>query len=299
MYLLCLCILLIGNTGLFSQDTPAMHILYTANLSGALEDCGCSDTIVGGMSRVSPFIRQFRQTHPHTLVVDGGDFLTSYTLPEVNRLMADFLSRTPYDAVNFGDQEFVESAAFLFAGPDSFAARIPFTSANLFNRTTAQRLALPVREMVVNHIPVRIIGLTSPAAFEFIRAPELNITNPEEVLLSLAPLAEHDRVLDVVLFHGEWEAAQGLLKNFPWIDVLICGHNQYLRYEKYPGSVLCESGLEGEYIGHLSVYSAADGWRFENEFLPITKDFPFDPHMQERVDRYNQELLKGLKPPEN
>ncbi|MEZ4761685.1 MAG: hypothetical protein R3C26_00325 [Calditrichia bacterium] len=47
-------------------------------------------------------------------MLDSGDALLSYPLPEANRTMLQLLSIAKYDALNIGDQEFVESADFIF-----------------------------------------------------------------------------------------------------------------------------------------------------------------------------------------
>lgn len=71
-------------TFLFASDhhTPTIHIVYTGNLNCSLDDCRCGGELVGGLTRITTVVDSLRGKYPGLILLDGGDHLSSYSLPE-------------------------------------------------------------------------------------------------------------------------------------------------------------------------------------------------------------------------
>lgn len=87
-----------------SQQRPVkLRILFTANLRGVLEPCGCQVLQAGGLSRRATLLRALRQQSGPTLVVDAGDNLPpSRARPETLAFVFSALKHMRYDGVNVG-----------------------------------------------------------------------------------------------------------------------------------------------------------------------------------------------------
>lgn len=282
------------NTALLSREpnSPEIHLIYTGNLNCTLDDCRCDDELAGGFTRIMAVLDSLRERHPGLILVDAGDFLNSYSLPNANRLMLELLAPAGYAALNLGDQEFVESPAFL----KSANPPLPFLSGNVLLKTSREPAApLRMQKTRAGQISLSILGLVDAEAFEFISAEGLEIIPPEKALQAVQAEVNDPAGLQILLFHGRWQRASELLREFPWIDAVVLAHNQRRQFQVQSGAALAECGSEGEYIGRLRITRAGDSWAFENEFIPIHRRFPPNQEAQQKVDKYYRRLRDGVK----
>lgn len=286
------------NTPLYSREPPSpeIHLIYTGNLNCTLDDCRCDDEFAGGFTRVLAVLDSLRERHPGFVLVDAGDFLNSYSLPNANRLMLEMLSPAGYAALNLGDQEFVESPAFLESANRELETPLPFLSGNVLLKTGRKPVApLRMQKIRAGQISLSLLGLVDAEAFEFISAEDIMIIPPEEALRALQAEANDPAGLQILLFHGSWQRAGELLRQFPWIDVVVLAHNQRRQFQVQSGAALAECGSEGEYLGRLHITRAGDSWAFENEFIPILRRISPNRDAQRKVDDYYRRLQGGGK----
>lgn len=277
---------------LFAKDhhSSTIHIVYTGNLNCSLDDCRCGGNIVGGVTRIITVVDSLRAKFPNLILLDGGDYLSSYSLPAANREMLSLLSRLHYTALNLGDQEFVESENFIFEVSQENKLQLPYISSNLFGENSSMPLAEPFKIANKTETPLRILGSIDPGAFEFISPGNLIVTSPEVFLDQQTPADTGDAELQILLFHGRAQKARELLKKNSWIDVIVLAHNQELRFEVKDKTAIVESGTEGQYIGHLQINRNGDSWEFQNEFIPIYDRIPPNRAAQEQVDEYYRKI---------
>ncbi|MCB0298510.1 MAG: hypothetical protein KDE52_00555 [Calditrichaeota bacterium] len=282
---------LLFATGCSAQkpDIAAIHIVYTTNLNGALRDCNCGGAVVGGMTRTLTLIDSLRREHPDLLLLDSGDALLSYPLPEANRTMLQLLSIAKYDALNIGDQEFVESADFIFRETAAQQLDLPHISGNL-DWKSGENAQLPgIVKTDVNQLKINIYGVINPAVFGFISVPEIQVNDPAA---HFADWQLDESALQILLYHGSFENAAAFVGQHPGIAAVILGHNQTQRETIEKGTIFLETGFEGEYLGHLVISRKAGEWQFNNEFIPVLADVPPHPVAHKIVDDYFRQLLK-------
>lgn len=283
------------GTPLFARNhnTSTIHIVYTGNLNCSLDDCRCGGNLVGGLTRIITVVDSLRAKYPNLVLLDGGDHLSSYSLPEANRVMLPLLSQLHYTALNLGDQEFVESEYFVFEVSQENKLHLAYISSNFFGENSLGGLAEPFKIVNEAETLIRIFGCTDPDAFEFISAGNLTIASPGTFLYQQAFAGTGDSELQILLFHGRPEKARELLKKCSWIDIVVLGHNQELRFEVEDKTAFVESGTEGQYVGHLQVNRSGNTWEFQNEFIPIYDRIPPNREAQKEVDAYYRKIRKS------
>lgn len=288
-YFAAMALLFASGCSAQNPDIAAIHIVYTSNLNGALRDCNCGGAVVGGMTRTLTLIDSLRREHPDLLLLDSGDALLSYPLPEANRTMLQLLSIAKYDALNIGDQEFVESADFIFRETAALQLDLPHLSGNL-DWKSGENAQLPgIVTTDVNRLKINIYGVINPAVFEFISVPEIRVNDPAAKAADW-PLDES--ALQILLYHGSFENAAAFVGQHPGIAAVILGHNQTQRETVEKGTIFLETGFEGEYLGHLEISRKAGEWQFNNEFIPVLADVPPHPVAHPIVENYFRQLLK-------
>lgn len=287
----------LGCSAVLAQErsSSAIRLIYTGNLNCALDDCQCGDKTVGGLTRILTALDSLRQKYPDLILVDGGDFLNSYPLPQANQLMLSLLSRARFTALNMGDQEFVQGTDFPFDTRRNFNLNLPLLCSNITGWNSRNFLAVQMINVENRGTAVTIMGVVSPDAFEFISPEPLNILSPAETLENLQTLVDTSSGLQILLFHGRPAEAEKLAEKFPWLDVIVLSHNQEMRFARKKRTAFVESASEGEYIGHLEIRQKDSSWEFENEFIPIYESIPPDPEAKRQVNEYRRKLRKSQK----
>jgi 2',3'-cyclic-nucleotide 2'-phosphodiesterase (5'-nucleotidase family) len=274
--------IIVGCTQTSSSSKPyEIHIAYTGNLNGALQDCNCGGVLVGGMTRIITLIDSLRQIYPDLLLLDGGDAFFSYSLPEANRAMQQLMAIAKYDAINIGDQELVESVGFLSESD------LPYLSANLIFPQQPGR-TLPEKTISVSGKQINIVAYTDPEAFSFIKPDDIAFRKIE-----FNKQKNRQSLLNILLFHGDFDRAKQFADSLKAFDIVIMGHNQSQTDSLWHNTIFLESGFEGEYLGVLTVKMSGDSLLYKNEWIPVTEDVPADSAAQKIADDYMQTLLNG------
>lgn len=270
-------------------NADGIEIVFTANLNGAIEDCQCGGDTVGGFDRILTQIKNIRAQNPNVILLDSGDMLTSYSLPAANQAMLKMLWLAKYNALNLGDQEFVESADFLKLNTINKQAELPFLSSNLFLEEIEKFPLIRSRKISYQEFKIVILGLVNKETFHFIQPSGMQFKAPGEVLTTIsADVDEND--FHVLMYHGDWESARKLAAEFRWINLILLGNNQERRFEFIGETALAESGGDGEFLGKISVRKENGDWAFAHEFLPIMADMPISPEAIMVVEEYYQQI---------
>lgn len=258
-------------------QTQRLTIAITTNLNGALDDCQCSPVLVGGLTRISTIIERIQQRHNGVFIAGGGDFLASYSNLANNRLMFKLANQLPYQFLAIGDQEFVEGTEQLLQWITENGNHI-LLPANLQSESHTFGDMADSRTFEVDDLQVAVINLIAPEAFEVVQPEDISsgsITEP--ILRAEARLKAAD--LQLLVWHGNWDSARKLQEQFPWLDVIMISHNQYRGFQQIGQTALIETGVDGEYVGRLTVNLGKTEERFEYQFIPVTLDVPADSRL--------------------
>ncbi len=271
-----------------------IHLAYTSNLNCNLETCHCGGNDLGGMVQLLNAVDSLRARYPDLILVDSGDFLNTYTLPLANEVMIELMAAAKYDFLNTGDQEFVEGKDFLLSRARQF--KLPLISATIVKRKTGESL-FPAYQIVHRKgIRTAILGVVPPQSFDFIEEPTIRIRKIVPVLRQILPeITAHSDIVVLLLHAGRW-TADSLLKQFPELDVVICGHTQEKFVRKVGEKYLVQAGQDGEYLGLLTLEKQKNGgFKISNQFLPVGPEYKENQWARERVNQYYKSLMKKVQ----
>lgn len=229
MFLRKIAIILILGSGFItgcSQDKPkGIRVIYSGELSGYLEPCGCAEGIVGGLSRLGTAIHDsLRKWDGSAILLDAGGFAEPYTRKgdQKNRAILEAFSSLEYDAVNISPRDLLAGLDLLQWAQDTLG--LPLISANLVYRATGK--ALFPRWVIKNigNTKIGIISCGRVSLHDFSAAIPENLTflDPATVLPDI--LAEIRPGCDLIILLCDFSAreARSLGSQNIGIDVIIC-----------------------------------------------------------------------------
>jgi 2',3'-cyclic-nucleotide 2'-phosphodiesterase (5'-nucleotidase family) len=273
----CLITILIFLLGSHLRAEP-LYLIYTSNINGALQNCGCGVDPPGGIGRVKSIIDQIRSKHQRVILIDGGDFFNSYPFPLLDEAMLKALEVLEYDLFIAGDQEFVEGSAFYNKLQMILGNRL-LISNNGSDNLQSFSISLESDNM-------RIYGLLSPKVFNFIEVPAaLHLRNPSHINLK----SKNRRDLNVVVMHGYLGEAQQFARRNQSIDLVLLAHDQSKGIWDENGSLIVGNGKDSEF---LSIIEARfdKKWHFKVDQVRISETIPEDDHILKIISQFNLDL---------
>lgn len=264
--------------------TGDVHIAYTSNLNGNLEDCQCDNQHLGGMVQLAAAIDSLRQAYPDLILLDSGDFLNTYSIPGADSLMWRLVKQMRYDAIAIGDQEFVEGLTFF----RHFALKwpLPLISANLTIPKMPANLFPAVKLFKRNGIKIAVISITPPEAFLLISVPGMRIADPMERIREELARMRADADVLLLLYHDSYRHCRAVLQTFPQIDLIIAGHTQEKAAVRSSGRLILQPGMDGEYLGLVTIHQNDQKLTFRNRFIAVTPKFGKNPEVQRQVGHF-------------
>ena len=276
-----------------------LTILYTANVQGELERCGCAEAQQGGVARRGTVLRRLRG--PRTLVVDAGDFLFGSFARRVgppayyaarSAAMVRAMNHMAYDAAVPGEYDFA-------AGPGlveetAAQAAFPLVLSNLHARGGAEVPWVPYAIVERAGLRVGVVafldGRAEPPAFAE-RLDGLVLEDPRAAARRILPgLARRTDVV-VALLHFQVEDAASFLRAFPRIHVAVLGHVKGDgRPRRMGGAVAAACSDLGKAVGRLRLEVAPGRGvlRAEGELVPVPEETPPDPAVEEVVRAFRE-----------
>ncbi len=297
-----LCTLLV----ILSACTPAgrtpepvtLNILYTGNVNGELERCGCAEKQLGGVARRKTIIDKLREEP--ALLVDAGDLLFGSFVDRAgspafyrskSAAMIASMSHMGYDAVTPGDYDFAEGDAFL---RERIAeAAFPVVCANLIG-PDGHPVVEPYRVVTKGELRVALVGfLDSHVVTERYRQAlgALQIEDPFASARRWLPEIEKQSDVIVALIHFNIVDVAKFLTTYPVIGIAVQGHvtgdGQPVRVAQ---SLVVAGGVLGKEVGQLRV--TFDGQRritgYTGSLIPIVEETVSDPEVRAVVARFNE-----------
>ncbi len=255
-------------------SSPSLTIIFTANINAALDDCGCSDSTVGGLNRVKTVVDDLRQQYPGAILLDGGDMLASYSQPELNRTVLNLLPDFQYDGMAVGDQELVEGWEFF----KQAVAQLPL---RLHNLTQASGAVLPDLQRTVTIRGMPVLFITSLRAFDFIEPGKLQMTPIEKVAQYPLP--------PVVVLHGDIAEARLLARAPQPPVVVLVGHDQQFGVFRERGTTIVAMGSEGEHVAVVQIFNVAER-NVQVAFIPVDRQVIPDAVVNQVIEQFYQKI---------
>ena len=274
-----------------------LELLYTGDVIGYLEDCGCKLNPAGGLARRAWLLNQIKTNYPGTPVVllDGGNFSDNPTEKGDIRTKAliEQMAKLGYKAVSVGERD-------LTLGYDDLQKRIEgspmtFLSTNIVTQGTKTPVYPPyaiVETKDKNGEPIRI-GVLGVIRY----TPVWQKAGPNGSNLAVAPpvemvkkyVAEVRGKSDVVVLLAALakDDAQEIAKQVPELDLLVGSYGGiYSTVDEKVGNVrIVYTGNQGKRIGESRI--TLDAKRHPADVVTfmhfLTSRYPSDPAMADLV----------------
>ncbi len=218
---LCLFMLLAGCS---SRKNDALHIVFTGDLAGYLEPCGCKEGQVGGVARFAGAVQDsLKQWPDQALIVDAGDFAETYIIGNdpKNRVLLEAFAQVGYHAINITAHDLIVGRQTLRWAADSL--KLPLISANLADKTTG-RLLFPgwiVKD--TGDWRVGVVGVGAIRPLDMLRAREEGLIYNEAETAIKQALAQVQPQCDLVILLCDLNArsTREMAAAIPGIDIII------------------------------------------------------------------------------
>jgi 2',3'-cyclic-nucleotide 2'-phosphodiesterase (5'-nucleotidase family) len=254
--------------------TEEFYIIYTANINGMIENCGCGADPLGGIGRVKTYIDKFIKTHENVIIIDGGDYFNSYPFPRLNEAMYASLLLLDYDCLIPGDQAFVEGDAFFANYVSTLKDKI------VVSNSSAELQVKMIKN--IGSSQIQIYGYLSPYVFEFIKKPErLNLTNFLECRTK--PAKKND--FQIAVIHGYLSNAEQFASENTSVRLILLAHDQRKGIWQKDQATIIGNGKDSEYITIIKV-NPGDHWDLSIDQLKIHEKLPEDEHIVKIIEEY-------------
>ncbi len=287
-------------------DPSELSIIFSGELLGRLEPCGCSELQRGGLARRPVAI----PAGGMQLRVENGSLIEELAIHAHLKLQTAMqaLATMHYAAVSLGPHDLVLIAEM---GIENLPADPPLLCANLRSEDGAPLLHPGVRARVSaagKSATINIVGVTSDndeACEAATMIPGARLTDPAEAAAQeLKRLAAAGRAdMNLLLFAGPPDELTDD-RNFrqSW-DVIVCqGFADEPEVESRPGAnepIVVVAGVKGRFLGQLLVPTkASDRRRAALRALPVEDAFKPD-RVLERQFRDYLDQLRALNPMES
>jgi 5'-nucleotidase len=258
---------------------------------------------VGGLARVASIKKQLTAAGRNTLLMIGGDFLSSSVASTVfkGEQMIDALNATGLDVATVGNHEFD-------FGVDLLTTRMrqskwDWVIANVIDRRTGA-LVGGARPYVIRRagaLKVGIIGLC--LVEESMRAPgireRLELVDPIEATARYLPQMKSEGVdIIVALTHLNFATDRALAARFPDIDIIVGGHEHYPITAIEGRTLISKAGSEARYVARIDVDKRA-GAPIDRyyELIPVTSAIKEDPDAARVIDSWEAKLTGAMDVP--
>ncbi len=223
-----------GKGSKSSGKNAKLTIIYTGNIGGRIDPCGCRIP-KGGLARRATVLNEMREQAPDAIALDSGALL--YETTRLNppfepahrakaRLAVEEVIRTGIDAVNVSAMDLADSADSLVA----YGARgMPWISANIVWRKTGELVFKPDMIKTAGNLRVGIFGFmdenTMGASF-FDETTPLKVLDPVETARKEVEKLRKDCDIIIALAYMDFDRVQKLTAAAPGIDVAIVSHTR-------------------------------------------------------------------------
>jgi 2',3'-cyclic-nucleotide 2'-phosphodiesterase (5'-nucleotidase family) len=289
---LCLVLSLVAQFAAAGQAAAAQAatLIYSGNLDGELEPCGCTaEGDLGGVRRRATMIQRLRGKNPDLFLVSAGGLLSGFAAN--GRLTNEYILKgfavIAYDAVGLQWDDLQYGAAFL--GTSS----LPWVASNWLDQHFTH-------ERRVRH------GALTAAFFTWLdprTAPQQGmqgdhnqVNDDAAALAKLIARAKRDGTLTVVTTTLSLKDARHLLPMRD-IDVLLL-HANYENYGKpqlLGKTLVLQPGSRGMRLGRVDLELDAHGRiaTWHHQVIPLPKSVPDDPRLQSWYAEYTAHIKEN------
>lgn len=283
------------------SGAPDFTIIYSNDVLGELELCGCDEEQLGGFPRKATVIQELKKEGRPLLVLDAGNlFFKERPFSTIEK--KEFVLKSEYildaykqmgcDAVNIGEAD-------LFMGLEHLKhlqgrATIPFISSNLYSKKSGKPVFQTYAIKEATGIKIGILGLFSDTVSV---DPSLTVKDPFKTARTIIASLQKTCSLIIVLSNLGLEGDKKLAKNIPAIDLIIGGRATQRMPEpvKEGNSIIVQAYRRGQYLGRLDVTiqaaSSKPQFTMKNTLIPLDEKIADHTASAQLTKEYRARLI--------
>jgi 2',3'-cyclic-nucleotide 2'-phosphodiesterase (5'-nucleotidase family) len=288
----------VPENGLIASGKAAeVDVLYTGDVIGYIEDCGCHMNPAGGVARRAWVVKQLQANYPSTplVLLDTGNFSDNPT--EIGDLRTASLLQSMkalgYKAINVGERD-------LTLGYDDFVKRteglgMTFLSTNIVKQGTKDPVFPPYTVLEVRGTsgkPVRV-GVLGVDRYNPVwqkagpAGTNLGMASPADMIATYLPEVRAKSDIVVLLASLSKDDAHDLAKRFTDLDFVLGAYGGvFSTVEEFEGPVrISYTGNQGKRVGESRI--TLDAKRRVAEVTSymhfLTVRYPSDKQMEDSI----------------
>ncbi|MDH5229209.1 MAG: multiheme c-type cytochrome [Gammaproteobacteria bacterium] len=267
------------------SEARKLSIIYSGNLDGELEPCGCSEGgNKGGIKRRVQKIDELKKENPNAVLISAGGLLVS-EMPQ-DRLKSEYilkgLAQLPYDAIGVQWRDLAFSEQFLLQHS------LPWVSSNWLNNDFAASKLIQSK-----HTAVRYFQWLDPAS-QSVKNMGLALVDKNKSQLMQALAAAKTKGETTVL--ASTLSLSQLQKEFDLqnVDIAIikAKYEEFGDPQQVGHTLILQPGSRGMRIAQLDLVINPQGkiksWR--HEVIPLPPEVKDAPRMTQWYDDYNAQV---------
>jgi len=217
----CSALLLSGLAPKEAAAEADWTVIFSGEMKGKLEPCGCDSPQMGGLSRRATLIRK-RLQDPRLVPVENGDLIDVVSRQSELKLTVQlaYFQALKYAAVNLGAKDLAMGIPLLQTLSKSY--KVPLLCGNLLDENGNHPFPeYTLREDGKGNF-LMVIGVLSPAKVQLVEAacPGYSL-GPVEPALDRAKSALPEGAPSILLYQGELEEAKAIAKKAPWLKLIV------------------------------------------------------------------------------
>jgi hypothetical protein len=290
-------------------DKPAVAMVFSGEMHGYIEPCGCSVNQLGGLSRRGDLMKQMRDRGWPVTALDVGGLVNNPTRKQgkfKSAMALNCLIDMRYAGIAVGTEELQLSFDFISLNRPE---QLPFISANviLFGEEDFPQGPLPRKVIDVGGLKVGVTAVFGPELEDIVRPGgqgagefEFKVLDPVVSLKKQVAALEAEKAdLLVLLSHRPKSETRKLAEEFPQFDIVVTagGLEDPNPEPTFLGkkTLLVEPGQKGKHVPVVGFYPAAGKpqERLKYEVVDLDeKRFSNSPGVLEQMRTYQEDMLQ-------
>ena len=298
--------LAVSPDGSRAADDSKITIVYSSNLLGYMEPCGCEETDehLGGLYKKATYLDEYRKTHPGIVIVDSGDLLTEEEsiAPSVEpsakmkaECVVEIFKNIGIDAVNVGEFDLVMGVNYLKELAKKYD--FPFISSNLVDAGGKYIFPRYIIKKVGNK-NVGIFGLISdtgdiPGKVKEFSNGEASVTDTMAAATSMIEELKGKVDYIVALTHQQANRDWILARRVTGIDIIVSGHDKQRTNDPInvdDKALIVRAGEKGQFLGIFEADLGA-GKSFNHEQVPLGNSVAEKPEIVAMIREYDERIF--------
>ena len=239
-----------------SELIPKVPIVYSSNVDGEIEPCGCRENPTGGINRRYNALKT--KITGDFLSVDSGDlFYKSAPIPDFLLAQWNYQAEVLVDAYNsFGVEVFTPGDLDFAAGTEQLLklkarAKFKFISSNIFTKDEKPLFDTHII-LKKNGKKIGIFAVIDEKFWDTLPMPkDLHAKDHIEVAKQIVKKLKSESDIVIALTHLGFDLDKELAQKVPGIDAIFGAHSQSFLHqpEKVGDTLIFQTSFRGQHLG--------------------------------------------------